>query len=181
MKEKPNKWLLIFKGEKRFPLIWIIILFVWLSRGSIKNNIWIKYIKDIEFSTISIIVLSLLSIIILILLLFYISNRKSYIELWNNTMKIYKPKNYPFFWKMESISIPYNEIDTVNVNIVTMSMRNFSINNIRSWYNITIKLNKKDNTTKKVKFYQLSEWKNFIAELKERDINVNYRVSNSIN
>lgn len=181
MKDNSDKNSLKFEGEKLFPLLSIVAWLVWILIAVIKNNDWVGWIRDIEFSFIWILLILLIIISFLVLLLFHLSNRKSYIEILNDSINIYKPKNYPFFWKMESINIPINEISNIIVNSVALSMRNFSINNTRSWYNVTIKMKPKDHVIKKIKFYQLSWWEKFISVVKEKNIEVNYRISNSIN
>lgn len=99
-------------------------------------------------------------LIITIPILFYITNRKSYIELSDTHMRIKKAKIYPIP-KMEIIEIPYEEIESIKIQPTYWSI--YSGDFLKhpwgfEWYKLIL-LKKEENwKNKKIKFYWLDDW-----------------------
>lgn len=153
-----------FYGEKVWPIVRLIVN---ISLFLVFNFVWLDWnpsiASNLQWTNFSSILLRLLLISLPILR--YFSNKKSYIELTNIWINIYKPKHYPFFWNMESIKFWYDEIE--NIQIYFIPKYTFK-------HNVIITKISENWKKEKIKFYWLNNWKSFASALREKWIKTEY-------
>lgn len=107
-------------------------------------------------------------ILISIPILFFITNSKSYIELFDTHIKIKKAKIHPIP-KMEIIEIPYEEIKSIKIQPTYLTIYSgYFLKNPwwLQWYKVI--LEKEENwKNKKIRLYWLDDWKWLNKELQK--------------
>ena len=160
-----------FYGEKVWPIVrlivnislFIIFNFVWIDwNQSIASNL-----KRINISNIWLRFLRILLRIILfsIPILCFLSNHKSFIEIADTYINIYRPKNYPLFRNMESIKIWYEKIENIKIYYIPR----FSFK-----HDVIIKKKSENWKKEKIRFFWLRNWKELASTLKIKWLNIEY-------
>ena len=160
-----------FYGEKVRPIIhifetiiiFILFSFIWFSW----NSTVLPNLQQIDLWNIFLWLLWIVLWLLLISLpiLCYFSNKKSYIELTNMYINIYKPKHYPLYWNMESIKFWYEKIEDIKI---------YFIPKFTFKYNVIITTISENWKKEKNKFYRLSNWKALASALKVKWIKTEY-------
>ena len=165
-----------FPWKRKWILFWLLAYIVFFVLLFVDSDIWdwLKQllswnVKNISGEYLIILVVILAVIISLIHYIFsYIANCKSYIELTDTHMIMDKPIRYPFS-SMETVYIPYEEIETVK--ITPMSSWNTSG---FLWYHVIIVKKEEFWNAEVIKFSWLDNARKFYEELRKRWVNSSY-------
>ena len=168
-----------FSWKRKWVRFWLLAYIMFFVLLFADNDVW-DWLKKILswninniFEKYWIILFVILFVIIsLIYYIFsYVANSKSYIELTGTHMIMDKPIRYPFS-SMETIYIPYEEIETVKI----MPMSSWNTIGFL-WYKVIITKKEEFWKAEIIKFYWLENAKKLDEELKKRWVNSCYSSS----
>lgn len=165
-----------FPWKRKWMFFWLLAYVVFFVLLFVDSDIWdwlkkmlswdVKYISG-EYWVILVVILAV--IVSLTYYIFsYIANSRSYIELTDTHMIMDKPIRYPFS-SMETVYIPYEEIETVKIT----SMSSWNTSGFL-WYQVTIVKKEEFWNAEVIKFFWLDNTKKFDEELTKRWVNSYY-------
>ena len=164
MIDNTNKDIILFRSEpNRIAFIFIIVCIIWIIYHAFTDHEITRVIGDNVLFRI----LGIFWIIVLI------NNQRSWIKLTDTSMIVHNSKKMLWF-KMQTIEIPYQDIEIVRIPRMWETNIFFKRININNAINIKYKGN-----PQAISLFSIADIDGFMTELENREINVNTDMDNS--